>query len=227
MYLTREELRAAVETAHDRGKRVRAHSPSRTSILECARAGVDIIDHADRVDAECIDAILEAGSFVCPSMLWSVRFLGFAESWDHAAAPFPIGDGFPEPLEATLARLRRVREDFEHTSRMLPELAAAGVKLVVGDDFGTPLMPHGDYASELELYVKQLGIPAQQVIRWATRHGAELLGMGGELGSVEPGRLADLLVVDGDPLRDIACLKDPGNLRAILKDGVFVKDALA
>jgi imidazolonepropionase-like amidohydrolase len=226
MYLTREELRAAVETAHDRGKKVRAHSPTRTAILECARAGVDIIDHADRLDAECIEAILESGSFVCPSMLWSVRFLGFAESWDHAAAPFPIGDGFPEPLEATLARLRGVREDFEYTCRAMPEAAAAGVKLVVGDDFGTPLMPHGDYASELEFYVKQLGIPAQQVIQWATRNGAELIGMGAELGTVEPGKLADLLVVDGDPLRDITCLKDARNVRAILKDGAFVKDGL-
>ncbi len=226
MYLTREELRAAVETAHDRGKLVRAHSPTRTSVLECARAGVDIIDHADRLDAECIDAILEAGSFVCPSMLWSVRFLGFAESWDHAAAPFPIGDGFPESLETTLARLRRVREDFEHTCRAMPEAAAAGVRMVVGDDFGTPLMPHGDYASELEFYVKQLGIPAQEVIRWATRNGAELMGMGGEAGSIEPGRLADLLVVDGDPLGDITCLKDAKNLLAILKGGSFVKDAL-
>lgn len=227
LYLTREELRAAVDTAHNLGKRVRAHCASRTGILECARAGVDIIDHADRMDRECIDAILKAGCFVVPSMLWSVRFLGIAESWNHAEQRLPISEGFPESLEVTLARIRGVREDFEHTCRILPEAAAAGVKLVIGDDFGTPVMPHGDYASELEFYVKQLGIGAQEVIRWATQNGAELLGMKDELGSVEEGKLADLVVVRGDPLADITCLKDPSNVQAVLKDGAFVKDRLA
>jgi imidazolonepropionase-like amidohydrolase len=227
LYLTREELRAAVEAAHNLGKRVRAHCPSRTGILECARAGVDIIDHADRMDRECIDAILEAGCFVVPSMLWSVRFLEIAENWDHAAHRLPINEGFPESLEATLARIRGVRADFEHTCRVLPEAVAAGVKLVVGDDFGTPVMPHGDYASELEIYVKQLGIAPLDVIRWATVNGAAVMGMGDELGSVEEGRLADLVVVKGDPLHDITCLKDPANVQAVLKGGVFVKDRLA
>jgi imidazolonepropionase-like amidohydrolase len=227
MYLTRDELRAAVDTAHNLGKRVRAHCASRTAILECARAEVDIIDHADRMDRECIDAILKAGCFVAPSMLWTVRFLGIAESWNHAEHRLAINEGFPETLEATLARIRGVREDFEHTCRIMPEASAAGVKLLVGDDFGTPVMPHGDYGSELEIYVKQLGIPALEVIRWATQHGAELLGMKNELGSVEEGRQADLIVLRGDPLADITCLKNPANVQAVLKGGVFCKDQLA
>jgi imidazolonepropionase-like amidohydrolase len=227
MYLTQDELRAAVDTAHNLGKRVRAHCAARSAILECARAGVDIIDHADRMDRECIDAILKAGCFVAPSMLWSVRFLHIAENWDHAAQRLPINEGFPETLEQTLARIRGVRADFEHTCRVVPEAAAAGVKLVVGDDFGTPVMPHGDYGSELEIYVKQLGIPALDVIRWATVNGAELMGLGDQGGSVEAGRLADLVVVQGDPLHDITCLKDPANVLAVLKDGRFLKDRLA
>ena len=226
MYLTRDELRAAVDTAHNLGARVRAHSPSRTSVRECARAGVDVIDHADRMDEECIEAILEAGSFVVPSMLWTVRFLEIAENWDHAEHVLPINEGFPESLPVTLERIRGVREDFEYTCRIMPEAAQAGVKMVVGDDFGTPVMPHGDYASELEFYVKQLGVPALEVIRWATFNGAELMGMNDELGLVEAGRLADLAVVDGDPLDDITCLKDPSNILAVLKDGQFVKDQL-
>jgi imidazolonepropionase-like amidohydrolase len=226
-YVTRDELEALVETAHERGKRVRAHCPSRKAILACARAGVDIIDHADRMDAECIEAILAAGAFVCPSMLWTVRYLAFAESWDHSQGPFPIGDGFPETREETAARLRGVREDFEHTCRVVPEANRAGVRMLVGDDFGTPLMPHGDYVSELEVYVKQLGIPALDVLRWATKHGALAMGRGAELGTVEPGKLADLLVVDGDPAADLGCLRDPARLLAILKDGEFVRDELA
>jgi imidazolonepropionase-like amidohydrolase len=226
-YLTRAELEAVCETAHERGKLVRAHCPSRKAILACARAGVDIIDHADRIDAECIDAILAADASVVPSMLWSVRFLGLAENWDHAAMPFPIGDGFPEELDVTLARIRGVREDYEYTAGMLPEVAKSGVRLLVGDDFGTPLMPHGDYVSELELYVKQLGIPAIDVLRWATRNGARAAGRADELGTIEPGKLADLLVIDGDPVADITCLRDAARMPVIVKDGRLVRNALA
>ena len=87
----------------------------------------------------------------------------------------PIHEGFPESLQDTLARIRGVREDFEYTCRIIPEAARAGVKMVVGDGYGTPIMPHGDYGAELELYIKQLGIPALDVIRWATKNGAELM----------------------------------------------------
>lgn len=223
-YLSEDEIRAVVEVAHDRGKLVRAHVASKVGILRCAETGVDIIDHADKLDAECIDAIVKAGSSVAPTMLWYERFLGLAESWDHSQQIFPIGDGFPEALEDTLARIRGVREDFDYTCSMLPELAKSGVRIVVGDDFGTPLMPHGDYASELVLYTKQLGIPAIDVLRWATKNGAELMGLGNELGTIESGKLADLLVVDGDPISDIGVLADPARMPAIMKDGRFVRD---
>ena len=226
-YLTDAELRAVTETAHDRGVLVRAHSASKASILACARAGVDLIDHADRIDRECIDAILEADATVLPSILWYDRFLGMAENWDHAAQPFPIGDGFPEDLATTLARIRGVREDFDYTREILPEVVSAGVRLVVGDDFGTPLMPHGDYISEFEVYVKQLGIPALEVIRWTTGNAADAIGKGDELGTIAEGKLADLLVVDGDPVADITCLRDPARMPAIVRDGVFIRDFLA
>jgi imidazolonepropionase-like amidohydrolase len=224
MYLDREELRACVDAVHKLGKKVRAHAPSRIAILECARAGVDIIDHADRIDEECIEAILDAGSFVVPSMLWSTRFLEVAENWDHAEKPLPISEGFPEPLEVTLARIRGVREDFDYTCRMMPEAARAGVKMIVGDDYGTPIMPHGDYGAELEFYVKHLGIPAIEVITWATRNGTEAMGLGEQTGTIEVGKKADLLVVEGDPSVEISCLSDPANLAAILLDGRWIED---
>jgi imidazolonepropionase-like amidohydrolase len=225
--LTDAELRAVCETAHERGKRVRAHCPSRKAIIACAKAGVDIIDHADKIDAEGIEAVLKADATVVPSMLWSVRFLGFAENWDHAAAPFPISDGFPESLDDTLARIRAVRADYEYTAGMLPELAKSGVRLIVGDDFGTPLMPHGDYVSELELYVKDLGIPALDVLRWATKNGAEAAGLGDELGTIAPGKLADLLVIDGDPLADMAILDRRESIQLVMKGGTVQLNRLS
>ena len=88
-------------------------------------------------------------------------------------------------------------------------------------------LDHGSYADELALYVKEIGIPALDVIRWATKHGAEAMGLGNETGTIEPGKLADLLVVDGDPLADITVLGNRANLLAILKGGAPIKDELA
>ena len=99
-------------------------------------------------------------------------------------------------------------EDIEQALAILPKANEAGVKLLCGDDYGAISLPHGRYADELEFYVKQAGIPPLDVIRWATRNGAELMGRSHELGSVREGYLADLLVVDGDPLADIAILQD-------------------
>jgi imidazolonepropionase-like amidohydrolase len=97
---------------------------------------------------------------------------------------------------------------------------------MVGDDWGTAMTPHGEYVREMQLYVDEVGIPALDVIRWATRHGAEAMGMGEELGTVAEGALADLLVVRGDPSADIGVLGDPENLVAIMKEGRFVKCGL-
>jgi imidazolonepropionase-like amidohydrolase len=100
------------------------------------------------------------------------------------------------------------------------------MRLVIGDDYGAIFFPHGPYAEELAYYTDEIGISTADVIRWATKHGAELMGRGDELGTVTAGKLADLLVVDGDPLADIAVLQDRANLLAILKDGRLVKDNL-
>lgn len=225
-YPTPDELRALVEAAHTLGARVRAHAPSRSSILACARAGVDIIDHADRIDDECIEAILDADCTVVPSMLWSRRFLELAEAWDHDQAVLPISEGFPETPDAVRARIAAVREDYEYTCEAMPRAARAGVRMVVGDDYGTPLLPHGDYGSELVLYVKELGMTPLEVLRWATRNGAELMGLGDRAGVIEPGRLADLVVVDGDPLVDVGVLAEPERIRAVYLGGRAVRDTL-
>ena len=106
----------------------------------------------------------------------------------------------------------------------VPEAQRAGVRLVLGDDYGIIVLSHGRYAEELEFYVKTVGIAPLDVLRWATKNGGELMGL--PVGTIEEGKLADLLVVDGDPSVDIAVLQDRAKLRAILKGGSFVKDAL-
>jgi imidazolonepropionase-like amidohydrolase len=218
--LSDAELGAAVGAAHARGALIRAHAVSKEAVLACAHAGVDIIDHADLIDEECIEAIVEAGCAVVPSMFYSVRALEF---FDKGL----MDDWLPDPVPQMFYDvMTSMREDGEHLARMLPKMRDADVKIVMGDDFGTIYLHHGEYASELEFYVKEVGIAPLDVIRWATLRGAELLGLGEELGLVEVGRLADLLVVDGDPLVDIACLQDPAKRVAVIKGGVLAKDAL-
>jgi imidazolonepropionase-like amidohydrolase len=200
------ELRAAVETAHERGALIRGHIVSKRAILAAIEAGIDIIDHGDDIDDECIAALVEHGTFLAPSI--------------HFAHVF-----FKEMLESP--RVWFDRADTDHMLEMLPIANAAGVKLLIGDDYASAPFSHGRYAEELEVYVRDAGIPPVDVLRWATVHGAEVAGRGNELGTIEEGKLADLLVIDGDPLDDITVLQDRDNLIAIMKDGVFAKDELA
>src|ERR1700741_5275787 len=94
-------------------------------------------------------------------------------------------------------------------ARDLPAINKAGVKILLGDDYGAMFMDHGRYGEELALYVNEVGIPALDVIRWATKNGAEAMGLGDRTGTLTAGKLADLVVVDGDPLADITVLQQP------------------
>jgi imidazolonepropionase-like amidohydrolase len=207
---SREELAAVVETAHARGALVRAHCAWKPELLECVELGVDVIDHGDEIDAECIEAMAEAGTFFDPSLLYLEKLLAYE--------PLQQAPGFAPAREAA-------QRELENLQRWLPEAHAAGVRIVLGDDYGTVLLPHGTYAEELEFYVKRMGFAPLDVLRWATRHGAALVGREHELGAVEAGRLADLLVVDGDPSVDVSVLADEARLLAVLKGGAFVKGA--
>ena len=169
--------------------------------------GIDIVDHGDGMDAECIDRLLETDTPVVPSMLFPARFL---ESMGGVSL------GFTDDLH----------HDVESMAAVLPEANRAGVRLVLGDDFGALHFPHGPYADELAYYVHDVGIPAIDVLTWATRNGAEVFGRGEDLGTVTEGTVADLLVVDGDPVADITVLQDPTALLAILIGGRPVTDRL-
>ena len=103
----------------------------------------------------------------------------------------------------------------------------AGVPLVLGDDFGTGILPHGTENTELEFWVREVGVPSLDVVRWATKHGARAARAGSSLGTIAEGKLADLLIIDGDPLEDITVLSDVGNIVVIMKDGVIYKNELA
>jgi imidazolonepropionase-like amidohydrolase len=205
--MTREEMAAAIEAAHLRGAMVRGHIANRDAILMAVELGMDVIDHGDGMDGQCIDRIVAAGTFVVPSMFFLFRYAEMLKDQSPAVA-----QGMQEELDAALA--------------VLPVAQEAGVKLVLGDDYGAAGFPHGIYGEEIEFYVKVAGMAPLDVVRWATVNGAALMGRGDELGTVRAGKVADLLVVDGDPIGDISVLADPARIVAVMKDGSFVKDEL-
>jgi imidazolonepropionase-like amidohydrolase len=215
--ISTDEIKAVVQTAHEMGKRVRAHAAWRELIHECVEAGVDLIDHGDEIDAEIIDMMVERGTYWVPSMRVLDVALGIS-----AGGSVPMGG-----LDAELTK--GVRAEWDNLAKWLPVANEAGVKILTGDDYGVPIVPHvlGIYSTELTTYVNQIGIKPLDTLRWATRNVADLLGMAGELGTISAGALADLIVLRDDPSNDITLLEDPAaNVLAVMKDGEFFKNAL-
>ena len=203
--MTFEELKAASDAAHERGARTRAHVCGAAQVMKCIKAGVDIIDHADWMDDEVIDALIANNRFVLPSMY---------TPWLSSADPTLEGAEYYD------------KDDFEYMRAKVPLANARGVKFVPGDDFGFfDMAPHGAYSGELACYVEQVGISPLDVIRWATRYGGEMTGIA-DLGTLEPGKLADMVIVDGDPSVDITILQKPERIIAVIKGGAVVAGAL-
>ena len=208
---TLDELKAVVRTAHPRGVQVRAHSRGIDGIRNAIAAGVDVIDHASYADEAALEAIAERQIFIVPSLYQPQQLL------DHGAA-FGKTPEFMERIE--------FQAEVDNTLWMLPKAVEMGIPIVAGDDFGFAWKPHGTYARELAMYVEVAGIPARTVLSWATSTGAALAGRGDSAGVVAPGRLADVVVVDGDPAQDIRVLCDPAKIVCTYLGGQAVTDSV-
>ena len=115
-------------------------------------------------------------------------------------------DGHQETLEGGAASYRKILK--------------AGGRIGMGGDYGFGWNPHGDYAKELSFFVNYVGFSPQETLKCATKTGAEIMGRAHDLGTLEPGKLADVLLVDGDVLKDITLLEDRRNILAVLQGGV-------
>ena len=206
MEMTRDELKAAIDTAHSRGARIRAHIANKEAILMAVELGIDIVDHGDGMDAECIEAIKEADVFVVPGIYFPELILSSMEK-----------QGQDNP---------GMRADLMESYGALREAVSAGVKVCLGDDYGAIGCYHGDYAHEMVSYVKNVGLTPLEVMKMATVNGAGIQGLADEAGLIEAGRIADLVVVDGDPSTDINILTDRARIEAVLRGGAVKVGAL-
>jgi imidazolonepropionase-like amidohydrolase len=210
-YFSDEETLAATTEAHRRGLRVCSHARSGESVKMSLRNGVDIIYHASFTDDEGME-MLEARKeeiFVAPGINWLVATLN-----DAAGFGYP-----PEAAEAA-----GYKYELECAIDGLREMHRRGIRVLPGGDYGFAWTPHGTYARDLQHFVELLGFTPMEALISATRLGGEIMRMPDELGQVKPGFYADLILIDGDPLRDVTVLQDTAKIVGIMKNGAFHKD---
>ncbi|QJS99784.1 amidohydrolase family protein [Streptomyces asoensis] len=202
---TGEEVAAAAQAAQQHGVWLTAHAHAAESIKMAVRHGVRAVYHCTFADEEALD-LLEAARdrvFVAPTP-------GIVHANLHEAG------SEPEPGMEVQATADAVRE-------VVPELVRRGIRVVPGGDYGFAWNPVGRNLRDLELFVDWFGLTPAETLRAATRHGGQIMGMADELGLIREGFLADLVLVDGDPLAEIGILQDRDRLRAIMKDGKLHK----
>jgi imidazolonepropionase-like amidohydrolase len=204
--MTDAEVAAAMEVARAGGIRVCAHCRSGDSVRMAVRHGVEVIYHANYCDEAALDALEAARDrvFVAPALGITYNLTQANGQWGMTPER---AQGFERELAASVETIARMRK--------------RGIRVLPGGDYGFVYTPHGTYARDLWLFVKILGFSPMETLVAATARGGEIMGRPGELGVVKPGALADLLLVDGDPLADIAVLQDQRAIRMVMKDGAL------
>ncbi|XDG07407.1 hypothetical protein ABKA04_007022 [Annulohypoxylon sp. FPYF3050] len=206
-YFTLAETKAAVEEAHNRGKRVCTHARSAASVKMSCLAGVDVIYHASFTDDEGM-AMLEALKdqvFVAPAINFPLL------SCQGAATPFGLT---PE-----MAKKRGLVHEVEAANKAMTEMRKRGIRVLPGGDYGFAWAPHGTYANDLAHFVNLFGYTTKESLIAATALGGEIMGYPESLGKVLPGYYADVILVDGNPVENIEILQDTSKLHAIVING--------
>src|SRR5258707_118375 len=208
--MTDGEIAVAVSEARLRGKRVAGHARSCGSVKQCVRHGIDIIFHASFTDEEALD-MLEANKdkhFVAPGIAWLINTSYHPAEWG---------------ITPEIAKRMGYHRELETAIESLKKMHQRGIRILPGGDYGFAWIKHGTNAKNLEYFVKYLGFTPMEALVAATKYGGEIMMRPDELGCVKEGYFADLLLVDGDPLANIAVLQDPNRLLAVMKNGVFHK----
>lgn len=202
--LTYEEMRGLIEVAEMYGVATLTHAHGAEGIKTAVRAGVTSIEHGTLADDECVELMVERGTYLTPTISASRRIL---ERGQEAGVP-------PYAME-------KAREAASYHEASFRKCLDAGVKIVFGTDAGSPCNPHGDQHMEFQ-YLCEFGMTPLQTLVAATRTGAELLRMWDRIGSIEEGKYADIIAVDGNPLEHVM---DIANMAFVMKGGTIYKEA--
>ena len=208
---TLEEVRALTEETHMRGRMAAAHVRGERSSQVAAEAGVDSIEHATHANDATLRMIRDQGLVLVPGL----RYL-------HAIVENGPRFGITEDVIGPSG----LRDEIKQAGDTYRRARDLGIRMCPGGDFGFAWCPHGEYAKDIQVFVDVIGFTPLEAIRCATLWGAELMRMQDRIGALVRGKLADLVVVDGDPLRDIAVLQDRARL-SVMKDGRWVTGGFA
>ena len=203
-----EEVEALVDEAHRKKMKVACHARSAEAVKQAVRSGIDFIGHANYIDSEALDLLIENKDrvYVGPAIAWEMAFLENAEKMGYKSDSREVIE-YQKELEETISSYKKMKE--------------AGIKILVGGDYGLDIAPHGTYAKDLEHYVNLFGFSNAEALHCATSLGGEAMDNDGLLGTLEEGKLADLVIIDGNPLEDITILQDHKKIKAVMKDGLI------
>lgn len=206
-----DEIAMLAQEAKRFGKRIAAHARSSESVKQCVRHGIEMVYHASFADDEALD-MLEAAKdqhFVAPGIGWLIRTT-------YNASEYGI-------TEAVATQMGYKRE-LEIASQTLRKMHKRGIRILPGGDYGFAWMPHGTNASDLQYFVDYIGMTPNEALVAATRFGGQIMMKSDELGQLREGFLADIILVNGNPLEDLSVLLDPAKIQMVMKDGEIYKD---
>ena len=206
---TIEEIKAIVEEAERAGRFVHAHAEGAEGIKNALKAGVKVIAHADQIDDDGINLALEKNAVIATTLSISEMIIGHGPS-------VGIPDwALKKETELHTTAIANIRKAYK-----------AGVKIAAGTDFSGGWLPQGKNAMELKLYVEKVGMKPSEALIAATRNGAEAAGLEDKVGVLAERKIADLIVVNGNPLSDINVICNPENIVLVMKEGKVYKNNL-
>ena len=197
-----EEVEAVVEEAHRRKLRVACHARSAAAVKQAVRAGVDFVGHANYLDEEAVALLASQNHRVSvgPAIAWEVQYLAQCQTLGISRETV-VAQGYEKEVEATIKSVAMLRE--------------ADIPLVVGGDYGISIAPHGTYANDLVYFVELFGMRPAEALLCATKNGGRAMDPQGRLGTLAKNSIADLVIVDGDPLDNISVLTEHSNLQVV------------
>lgn len=208
--MTFEEMHAVVQTAHNHNMKVTGHCRATEGIKNALNAGYDTLEHGTFMDDETMELLMKRNTPVVPALQFEHASIVHGPEFGMSKA---VIDGHQETLDGGAESARRILK--------------AGGRIGLGGDYGFAWNPHGAYAKEVSFFVKYVGFSVVDAIKCATRTGAEIMGREKEFGTLEVGKLADVLVVDGDLIKDISVLEDRSRFIAVMQGGVVKSGRLA